>query len=258
MKSSFSLPLVLCTACLVAWFGARPQAFAGPVSPGGVALIPPPLVIPPPHGSYTLTVCDYNKQYCSGGANTPVSFSRSSSSSQTITDGASTATGLMDIKPSPGASAFMKTSEGSSAFVLLTYWFGVTARSGLEPAPVTITAQGKASASATGQASAYVNVQDSLGRFPALFFYQAVSSGGPSSFSASKKIFIAPNTLYAVTLSIDLTVDEFSGQNSMVGQAAASVDPIIAIDPEYAAGGYRLLLSRNVGNVPTGRRKRTF
>jgi hypothetical protein len=76
------------------------------------------------------------------------------------------------------------------------------------------------------------------------------------SFSASKRLFIAANTVYSVSMSIDLTVDGVNGQVGL-GTAAGSVDPVITIDPDYASG-FQLLLSRNVGNVFDGSRKPAF
>jgi hypothetical protein len=254
MKSSLSLPLISLAACLI----AQPPASAGPVSPGGVDLIPP-LVIPPPSGTYDLTVCDQNKLYCSGGTNTTVSFSRSTSSSQTVTDGSSSATEHMNIQPQAKASATLKTTAGSTANVILVYFFGVSARDGATPAPITISASGNASTSGDSMASASVQVQQRGGQLGQLFSYTACTAPCFSnfpvqpSFNASKKIFIAPNTVYSVVMSIDLTVDGVNGQTGL-GQASAAVDPIITVDPEYASG-YRLVLSRNVGNVLGGRRK---
>ncbi len=57
-------------------------------------------------------------------------------------------------------------------------------------------------------------------------------------------------------MSIDLAVDGVNGHVGL-GEAAASLDPVIAIDPQYASG-FRLLLSRNVGNVLDGPDKPVF
>jgi hypothetical protein len=170
----------------------------------------------------------------------------------------------VSIQPAPKASATLKaTQTGSTGFVLLTYFFGVAARSGLTPAPITFSANGSASAAGDSTALASVKVQTFGGTLGELFSYTACTApcadGLPpqSSFSASKRIFIAANTLYSVLMSVDLTVDGVNGHVGL-GKAAGSVDPIITLDPQYASGGYQLLLSRNVGDVLDGGRKRTF
>jgi hypothetical protein len=246
VKFYFMLPFV----ALAAWLGVQPRVSAGPVGFPST----PSLTIPPARGSFDLTACDYNKQYCAGGVNTPVTFARGPTASQTVAAGASGAKAQMSLQPSPKASATLKaTATGSTGNVLLTYFFGVAARSGFTPAPITFSAKGSASAAGDSTALASVQVQTFGAPLGQLFSYTACTApcadGLPpqGSFSASKRLFIAANTVYSVSMSIDLTVDGVNGQVGL-GTAAGSVDPVITIDPDYASG-FQLLLSRNVGNV---------
>jgi len=195
--------------------------------------------------------------------NTPVTFARGPTASQTVAAGASGAKAQMSLQPSPKASATLKaTQTGSTGNVLLTYFFGVAARFGFTPAPITFSAKGSASAAGDSTALASVQVQTVGGPLGQLFSYTACTApcadGLPpqGSFSASKRLFIAANTVYSVSMSIDLTVDGVNGQVGL-GTAAGSVDPVITIDPDYASG-FQLLLSRNVGNVFDGSRKPAF
>lgn len=253
VKLYFMPPLV----ALAAWLGVQPRVSAGPVG----FPITPSLTIPPARGSFQLAVCDYTKQSCSGGQNRPVNFSRGPMANQTVTAGSSVAKGKMSIQPSSKVSASLKATASSTGFATLTYFFGVAARSGFTPAPITFSANGNVSTAGDSTALASVKVQTFGAPLGQLFSYSACNAlcdGLPpqSSFSASKRLFIAANTLYSVSMSIDLAVDGVNGHVGL-GEAAASLDPVIAIDPQYASG-FRLLLSRNVGNVLDGPDKPVF
>ena len=253
MKPNFTLPFVVLTA----WLVAQSEVSAGPVS------FPSAVVIPSARGSIDLTICDENQFYCKGGVNTPILFPPNQSS-QTVKDGASSATGTMTSTPSPSISASMYATASSTAELLFAYYFGFAVRPGLTliGAHITFAASGKASGSGDFTASASVQVQRAGARLGEMFSYYACTApcadGLPaqSSFSASKNLQVYGNTLYSVVMTVDLTADGVNGTTG-AAKALGSIDPIITIDPQYASD-FQLLLSPYVGNAAYRRQKLPF
>jgi hypothetical protein len=250
MKPSFTLTIV----ALLAWLGPQADASARNTS------FPPPLTIPPAHGSISLVACDMSEDNICPAKNISVQFPSRSPPSATVTNAASSATGMISNQPSPPSiSATINATAQSQAKVLFVYYFALTSKPGtilLNP-HIAFTASGKTSG--TGDALAYVDVQVQQLGSPLGSLFSDYACIAPcldslpvkQTFSDSKELQVYGNTVYSVVLSVDLAVDGVTG---MTGSAAASgsVDPIITIDPAYA-DDFQLLLSRSVSDLRHGR-----
>jgi hypothetical protein len=254
MKPRFTLPFI----ALIAWLGAQSEASAINVS------FPSPLSIPPAAGLILLGPCDAvvvaDTGNCGSGGNTQITFPPNTATA-TATSGASSSSGSITYQASSSPStvvssmsAVLDASEaGSTAELLLTYFFGVAVRPGLTllDAKINVNTIGMASVTpnTNNGSSAYVSVQiqrdgSPLGSLLSEYACTAPCPNGltaQNSFSTSQNIPVSANVLYSVSMSIALTVDGVAFASGFA-KALGSIDPVITIDPTEA-NDFQLVVS---------------
>jgi hypothetical protein len=254
MKPRFTLPFI----ALIAWLGAQPEASANPVS------FPSPLTILPAVGQIFLNVCDAvvegDTGNCAGGGNSQIKFPPDTATA-TAASGMSSASASITYQPSSSPSTVVSSmsadldasKSGSTADLLLTYFFGVAVAPGLTliDAKINVTTSGMVSATPNTKngtsSDISVQIERAGGPLGGLLSEYACTDPCPNglpaknSFSTSQNIPVSANVLYAVTLSIDLSVDGVAFASGFAN-AFGSIDPVITIDPTEA-NDFQLVVS---------------
>jgi hypothetical protein len=213
----------------------------------------PSLTVPPASGNFVLEACDYSGT-CAGTSNTGIEVHFPPNlATQTIKRGSYAAKGTINYSASlfsSSISARVFGYPGSEAYVTFTYFFGFASPPHIVQLGPPITANIQTSGKVSGGPSSLAQVRI----FPQFQFNNTVFSdyactatcpdGMPlkGSFSDAANLHFYENQIYVIQMEIALSfIDSTAGKTV----AAASIDPIISMDPQ-SASRFQLVLSPNL------------